>query len=100
MKLAAELLKTVSDAYVIADSAYSAQSLVEDLQLRHCEVHIANNPTHRRRSLDTHLYRERFLVENFFQRIKRFRRIAMRFEKLARNYLSFVHLASTLVWLL
>jgi len=40
------------------------------------------------------------LVEHFFQRIKRFRRIAMRFEKLARNFLAFVELAAVLVWLL
>ena len=54
---------------------------------------------HRHREIDTHLYRERFLVENFFQRKKRWRRVAMRFEKLARNYLAFLHLASVLVWL-
>jgi len=34
-----------------------------------------------------------------FQRIKRFRRIAMRFDKLAHNYMAFVVLASVLVWL-
>jgi len=41
----------------------------------------------------------RCLVEHFFQKIKRHRRIAMRFEKLARNFLAFVHLAAILVWL-
>ena len=60
---------------------------------------IGNNPTHKTRVIDTHLYRERYLVEHFFQKLKRFRRIAMRFEKLARNFLAFLHLASTLVWL-
>jgi transposase len=38
-------------------------------------------------------------VENFFQRIKRNRRIAMRFEKLAANFLAMVHLAAIVVWL-
>ena len=51
------------------------------------------------RRIDRHLYKERRLVECFFQRIKRFRRISMRFEKLARNFLAFVHLACALVWL-
>jgi transposase len=50
--------------------------------------------------LDRHLYRERGLVEHLFQRIKRCRRIAVRFEKLARNVIAFLHLASALVWLL
>ena len=61
---------------------------------------IGTNPTHAARSLDRHLYRERFQIEVFFQRIKRHRRIALRFDKLARNYLAFVHLAAVLVWLL
>jgi transposase len=52
------------------------------------------------RDYDAHLYKERHLVENFFQRIKRYRRVAMRFDKLARNFLAFIFLASSLVWLI
>ena len=52
------------------------------------------------RAYDAPHYKDRHLVENFFQRIKRFRRVAMRFEKLARNFLSFIFLASCLVWLI
>ena len=61
---------------------------------------IPSNPTHPQRDYDMHLYKDRHLMENFFQRIKRHRRIAMRFEKLARNFLAFLFLAATLVWLL
>ena len=100
MKVAHELLADIHGAYVIGDSAYSARSLVEELRARGCEVVIPAQPTHPWRAFDRQLYRERRLVENFFQRIKRFRRIAMRFDKLARNYLAFVQLASVLVWLL
>lgn len=99
MKVAPDILGDVVDAYVVADSAYSSAALIAELEGRGCAVVIGNNPTHRHRKIDTDLYRERFLVENFFQRIKRWRRIAMRFEKLARNYLAFLHLASVLVWL-
>ena len=49
---------------------------------------------------DRHRYRERCLVAHLFQRIKRFRRIATRFEKLARNFLAFLLVAAVLVWLL
>jgi len=100
MTVAAALLADIDEAYVVGDSAYSAKSLVEELRGRGCEVVIPSQPTHAQRPFDGHLYQERHLVENFFQRIKRFRRIAMRFEKLARNYLAFVQLASVLVWLL
>jgi len=42
-------------------------------------------------------YRKRHLVENFFERIKNFRRVATRYDKLANSYLSFVCLAATIV---
>jgi len=42
---------------------------------------------------DHHLYRLRHLVENMFARLKHFRGIAARFEKLARNYKSMLFLA-------
>ena len=44
-------------------------------------------------------YRKRHHVENFFQRIKRFRRIGTRYEKLDLHFLAFVHLAAILDWL-
>jgi len=99
MRVAEDLLSDIHHAYVIADSAYSAKSLVDALVARGCIVVIPANPTHPQRDYDTHLYKDRHLVENFFQRIKRFRRIASRFEKLARNFLAFLFLASSLVWL-
>ena len=103
MTKAAELVGDVRNAYVVGDSAYCAASLVTQLTVQRCTVVLAKNPTHKSRRdepFDRHLYRERCLVEHFFQRIKRHRRIAMRFEKLARNFPAFLHLASALVWLL
>src|SRR6218665_3592535 len=50
------------------------------------------------RSHDRHLDKERNVVERFFTRIKQFRRIATRYEKLARNYLSFLNLVCTYFW--
>lgn len=44
-------------------------------------------------------YKERHLVECFFMKIKDFRRIAMRFEKLARRFLALIHLAAVMLWL-
>ena len=43
--------------------------------------------------VDWCLYKERHLVETFFLKLKEFRRVAMRFDKLASRFLSFVHLA-------
>ena len=46
-----------------------------------------------------HLYKARNLVERFFNRIKQFRRIATRYDKLAENFLAAVKLAAVRVWL-
>jgi transposase len=100
MKVAPSLLSDIVNAYVAGDSAYDARSLIEQLEAQGCTVVIPSNPTRAaQRDIDKHLYRERHLVEIFFQKIKRFRRISMRFEKLSRNFLAFVQLAAVLVWL-
>jgi transposase len=43
--------------------------------------------------------KERYLVEWFINKIKQYRRVFSRFEKLANRYLGFVHFASVLIWL-
>ena len=49
---------------------------------------------------DKDQYKERHLVECFFQKLKRYRRIATRYEKLAKRFLAFIHFACILIWLL
>ena len=46
-----------------------------------------------------YLYRERNLVERFFNKIKQCRRIATRYDKLAANCLAFIKLAAIRIWL-
>jgi len=50
--------------------------------------------------VDYCLYKERHLVECFFQKIKWFRRIATRYDKLDKSFLSFVYMAACMIWLL
>lgn len=47
----------------------------------------------------TWLYRQRNLVERFFSKLKHFRRIATRYDKLAENFLAMVQLAPMRLWL-
>jgi transposase len=47
------------------------------------------------RSVDRELYRQRNLVERFFNKLKHFRRIATRYDKTARNFLAATLLAAT-----
>ena len=45
------------------------------------------------------LYRRRNRVERFFNKLKQFRRIATRYEKLAANYLAMIQIATIRIWL-
>lgn len=51
------------------------------------------------RALDNHRYKARHLVENLFQRMKAFRRVATRFDKLDTRFLGFVHIVGIMKWL-
>lgn len=101
MRWASYLLSRIRNAYVCGDSAYDARGLREQLQRQRCRVVIPSNPTRRvRHRYNKRLYRRRHRVENFFQRLKRYRRVATRYEKLAANFFAMVCFAATLIWLL
>lgn len=51
------------------------------------------------RPFDRHLYKARHLIENFFAKLKQFRAIATRYDKIARNFLAAVYLAASAIWL-
>ena len=102
MKMAHELLSHAEGRALLADTAYDANSLVSAARRRGMKVVIPNRPERVRRTrrvLDRRLYRQRYLVEVFFHHLKRFRAIATRYDKTARNYLSLVQLACTWLWL-
>jgi transposase len=97
---AAALLEGFTFERVIADRGYAAQTLIDLILQAQAEPVI---PPHQRakqpREYDIWLYRERHLVECFINKIKHFRRVFSRFDKLARRYLGFLHLTSVLIWL-
>jgi transposase len=85
---------------VIADRGYDWQHLIDLVRQRGGEAHI---PTQRdrkqQRAVHLDIYRKRNIVERFFCKLKHFRRIATRYDKLAASFLSFIHLACAFVWL-
>ena len=85
---------------VIADRGYFARSIIELIEAKGGTAHIPSQSNVRvRRSVDPEIYRQRNRVERFFNRLKHFRRIATRFDKLARNFLAALALASTRLWI-
>ena len=86
--------------HVVRDRGYDARALIEQIEAMGAVAHI---PTQRdrkiQRSVDRNIYRQRNLVERYFCKLKHFRRCATRFDKLARNFLAAVSIASTRLWL-
>jgi transposase len=81
------LLETVEMGACIAEKAYDADTFVERLTTRKIAVVIPSKANRKTpRPCDFALYRERNLVERFFNKLKHFRAIATRYAKLARNF--------------
>ena len=79
---------------ILADRAYTKCEFREFITKHGADYCIPptsniSDPWH----VDWWLYKERHLVETFFLKLKEFRRVAMRYDKLASRFLSFVHLA-------
>jgi len=86
---------------LIGDKGYDADDFVK-LIIEEYEAEAVIPPRAKRqhpREYDKHIYKERHLVECFFNKIKHYRRIFSRFEKLADRYLGFLHFIGALVWL-
>ena len=86
--------------HTIADRGYDALAILNLIRAHGSTPHI---PTQRdrkhQRSVDPALYRQRNLVERFFNKLKHFRRIATRYDKLAANFFAAITLASIRLWL-
>ena len=100
-RLVAKLLSRLkSGAMLLAGRGYDAD-WIRALISQHSAW--ANIPPRRNRKealcFSPYLYRARNLVERFFNKIKQCRRVAIRYDKLAANYLAFIQLASIRLWL-
>jgi len=79
--------------------AYDGNGFREKLAERGTQPVIPNHPVRKRLfSFNKRLYKLRWRIEAAFNRLKDFRRVATRYDKLARNYLASVCLAAALVW--
>lgn len=91
----AALIESFACCFVIADRAYDAEHFHDTILEAGAEPVIPPRPNRRRpHGYDEHLYKERNLVERFFNKLKHFRRIATRYDKLLANFMGFVTLGA------
>jgi transposase len=94
------LLENADPRALIGDKAYDAGSLINALDRRVITAVIPPKANRKvKRDCDFALYCERNLVERFFNKIKHYRAIATRYDKLAQNFLAAVQLVAAIILL-
>jgi transposase len=92
------LLKGTDFAGLIADKAFDSDRIIAELNHRGAKIVIAQHPRRAKPlPLDRDLYKWRHLIENFFCKLKEFKRIAMRADKTDKSFAAMIYLAAAVI---
>lgn len=99
--MALALIDGLKYGALLADKGYDADYVVKAVQKTGAQVVIPPRSNRViKRSYDTELYKKRNEIERLFNRLKSFRKIATRYDKLASSFLALLHIAASLVWII
>ena len=92
------LLDGVSFMALIADKAFDSNAIIADLDARGSKVVISQHSRRTSpRAIDEEMYKWRHLIENFFCKLKEFKRIAMRADKTDRSFAAMINIAAAVI---
>jgi transposase len=96
------LLTDEKTDYVIADKGYDGNEIIEHISKNMHATPVIPPRSNRliQREYDKHIYKERNLIERLFNRLKNFRKLATRYEKIKKNFESLIFLACSFLWLI
>ncbi len=95
-----ELIYGFQAECTIADKGYDANHLIDKIVEMQAAIVIPPKRNRKdQRPYDADLYKERNIIERFFSKLKQFRRVATRYDKLLANFMGFVKLAAIAIWL-
>ena len=98
--MAPALLQGLKPCRVLADKAYDSNAIRALVANMQAQAVIPCNPTRKKLiPYDFEAYKMRNTVERCFNKLKHFRRIATRYDRRAKNFLSFVQLAAAMIWM-
>ena len=94
------LIEEIMPGSVSADKAYDSDDLLSYIADKGAQVVIPPRANRKeQREYDRDHYRNRNIIERFFAKLKQFRRVATRYDKLASRFKSFVEIAASMIWL-
>ena len=83
---------------MIADKAFDSNWIIEDLNERKAKIVISQHPRRAKPlDIDKDIYKWRHLIENFFGKLKEFKRIAMRSDKTDSSFEAMIYLATAVI---
>ena len=94
----APLIEGIAFGALIADKAFDSNAIIADLNKRGAKIVISQHP---RRAIpiaiDAEMYKWRHLIENFFGKLKEFKRIAMQADKTDQSFEAIIYLAAAVI---
>jgi transposase len=100
VKTAAPLLEDLRRILLVGDKGFDRDALRQRMRTQGCLACVPPRSNRNRPAWwSRELYRQRHKIENFFQRIKIYKRVSTRYEKLARTFLNFILVAAVFDWL-
>ena len=100
-QVAPQLIEQVQGEYLIADKGYDSETIRELARSKNMIPVIPKRSNSKTpdKDFDLQLYRNRHVIENLFAKLKHYKAIAMRADKLARNFKATVTYVCTFLWL-
>ena len=94
----APLIHGLEFGAMLADKAFDSNWIVENMHERGAKIVISQRPQRKAPlEIDKEIYKWRHLIENYFQKLKEFKRIAMRSDKTDRSYAAMINLCSAII---
>lgn len=92
------LIEDVAFDALLGDKAFDIKSIADELDRRGAQIVIPQRKNRLdKRPFDRHLFKSRHLIENFFAKLKEFKRIAMRSEKTDHAFSAMILLAASII---
>jgi transposase len=92
------LIEGIAFDALIGDKAYDSNPIIAELDARGAKAVISQHPRRAQpRTIDQEMYKWRHLIENFFCKLKEFKRIAMRADKTDQSFAANIYLAAAVI---